>query len=75
MKRLTDSLLELLVIFDPVADDADHFAQLGHHLLLLHSLYLHSQWSEGRHVLRRHILQLLLYDPARVQDSKTETLT
>lgn len=30
-----DSLLELLVVSDPVADDADHFAQLGHHLLLL----------------------------------------
>lgn len=38
LKWLGDSLLELLVLFDPVTDDTDHDAQLGHHLLLLHSL-------------------------------------
>lgn len=47
LKWLKDSLLELLVVFDPVANDTDHFAQLGHHLLLLFSLDFQSQWSEG----------------------------
>lgn len=38
LKWLRDSLLELLVIFDPVTDDTDHVAQLSHHILLLHGL-------------------------------------
>lgn len=67
LKWRMDSLLKLLIIFDPVTDDADHFAQLGHHLLLLRGLYFHSQRSERRHVFWRHILQFLLYDPAGEQ--------
>lgn len=49
---LRDSLLELLVVFNPVTDDSDHFTQLGHHLLLLLRLHLYSQvGGKGRYIL------------------------
>lgn len=47
---LRDSLLELLVVLDPVTNDTDHFAELGHNLLLLLSPYWDSQLSERWHV-------------------------
>lgn len=75
IKRLIHPLLELLVTLYSVTDNSDHFAQLVHDLLLLLSLYFHSQWSEGWDVFWGYVLQLLLYDAGREQEVKTQALS
>lgn len=67
LKWLSDSLLELLIAFDPVTNDADHYAQLGHHFSLLQSLSFYSQWGKRRNVLWGYIPQLLLNNPGSKQ--------
>lgn len=57
-----DLLSELRVVFDSVADDANHFGQLDHHLAVL--VRVHTQRGQRRDVRGGGVPQLLLDDPA-----------
>lgn len=70
-KSLGDSLSELRVVFDPVADDANHFGQLDHHLAVL--IRSHSQRGQRRDLLGGHVPQLLLYDPVEQTRGQAST--
>lgn len=56
-----NSLSELRVVFDSVADDADHFGELGHHLAVL--VRAHTRRGQRRDLDGGVVPQLLLYDP------------
>lgn len=75
MKWLRNSLLERPVFMHSVANDANHYGQLGNYLLLLIILYFHSQRSERWDILRGYVSQLILNDPGRDQQVKTSGLS